>query len=68
MIMDVVMSKEPLGPAVPLGTISGTTSSSGPSLSPSRPKSQASLQNVDTFMDSQDPCHPPLAGIEGDLG
>jgi len=69
MIMDVVMSKEPLGPAVPLGdaqwynvvkwTVFVTLQAE---------ESGITSQNVDTFMDSQDPVIRRLLGIEGDLG
>ena len=69
MIMDVVMSKEPLGPAVPLGddqwynvvkwTVFVTIQAE---------ESGINSGNVDTFADSQDPVIRRLLGIEGDLG
>ena len=69
MIMDVVMSKEPLGPAVPLGddqwfnvvkwTVFVTIQAE---------ESGITSQNVDTFTDSQNPDIRRLLGIEGDLG
>jgi general L-amino acid transport system substrate-binding protein len=68
-ILDVVMSKEPLGPAVPLGddqwynvvkwTVFVTFQAEELGIT---------SQNVDTFKDSQDPVIRRLLGIEGDLG
>jgi len=69
MIMDVVMSKEPLGPAVPLGddqwynvvkwTVYATIQAE---------ESGINSQSVDTFLGSQDPVIRRLLGVEGDLG
>ena len=69
MIMDVVMSKEPLGPAVPSGddqwfnvvkwTVFALIQAE---------ESGISSQNIDTFMDSPDPVIRRLLGVEGDLG
>lgn len=69
MIMDVVMSKEPLGPAVPLGddqwynvvkwTVFTIIQAE---------ESGITSQNVDTLKDSQDPVIRRLLGVEGDLG
>jgi general L-amino acid transport system substrate-binding protein len=68
-ILDVVMSKEPLGPAVPLGddqwfnvvkwAVYATIQAE---------ESGITSQNVDTFADSTDPVIRRLLGIEGDLG
>lgn len=69
MIMDVVMSKEPLGPAVPLGddqwynvvkwTVFAVIQAE---------ESGITSQNIDTFMSSNDPVIRRLLGLEGDLG
>lgn len=68
-ILDVVMSKEPLGPVVPLGddqwfnvvkwVVFGTFQAE---------ESGITSKNVDTFMTSQDPVVRRLLGLEGELG
>jgi general L-amino acid transport system substrate-binding protein len=68
-IMDVVMSKEPLGPVVPLGddqwfnvvkwTVFALIQAE---------ESGISMGNIDSFMDSTDPVIRRLLGLEGDLG
>ncbi len=69
LIMDVVMSKEPLGPVVPLGddqwfnvvkwAVFATIQAE---------ESGINSKNVDTFKDTQDPVIRRLLGLEGDLG
>lgn len=68
-ILDVVMSKEPLGPVVPLGddqwfnvvkwVVFGTFQAE---------ESGITSENVDTFLTSEDPVVRRLLGVEGDLG
>jgi len=68
-ILDVVMSKEPLGPVVPLGddqwfnvvkwVVFGTFQAE---------ESGITSKNLDTFMTSQDPVVRRLLGLEGELG
>jgi general L-amino acid transport system substrate-binding protein len=68
-IMDVVMSKEPLGPVVPLGDdqwfnvikwiVFGTFQAE---------ESGITSENIDTFMTSEDPVIRRLLGLEGELG
>ncbi len=68
-ILDVVMSKEPLGPAVPLGddqwfnvvkwVVFGTFQAE---------ESGITSKNLDTFMTSEDPVVRRLLGLEGELG
>jgi general L-amino acid transport system substrate-binding protein len=69
LIMDVVMSKEPLGPAVPLGddqwfnVVRWTVF-----VLIQAEESGITSENVDTFKDTQNPEIRRLLGIEGDLG
>ncbi len=68
-ILDVVMSKEPLGPVVPHGddqwfdvvkwVVFGTFQAE---------ESGINSQNIDSFMSSTDPAIRRLLGLEGDLG
>jgi general L-amino acid transport system substrate-binding protein len=69
LIMDVVMSKEPLGPVVPHGddqwfnivkwTVFGTFQAE---------ELDITSENIDSFMTSEDPVTRRLLGIEGELG
>lgn len=69
MIMDEVMSKEPLGPAVPKGDDQWFTIVRWVVFATLQAEeSGITSQNVDTFMTSTDPVIRRLLGIEGELG
>ncbi len=69
MIMDVVMSKEPLGPAVPLGDDQWFNVVKWAVFAIIQAEeSGITSQNIDTFMTSEDPVIRRLLGVEGDLG
>jgi general L-amino acid transport system substrate-binding protein len=69
MILDVVMSKEPLGPAVPTGDDQWFNVVKWTVFALIQAEESGIEQgNVDTFMTSTDPVIKRLLGVEGDLG